>query len=123
MFYPSLSGFYGGSFTAGYASMTANEAKSDAREAKDDVLFLQHDIDRLLLITEAMWTLMKQKDGYTDEVLTQTIGEIEKRKVVVDGMAVKDPPVTCPACGKINLAKRLFCIYCGAPIAEKPFAR
>jgi hypothetical protein len=119
MFYPSLSGGFYGSF----ATATANEAKSAAREAQDDIEFIRHDIDRLLMITEAMWTLMKQKDGYTDDTLTGVIAEIEKRKVIVDGMTVKDPPVTCPACGKINLAKRMFCIYCGAPMAAKPFAR
>ncbi|HEU6448306.1 MAG TPA: zinc ribbon domain-containing protein [Verrucomicrobiae bacterium] len=119
MFYPSLSGGY----YNGYASVAANEARSAAREAQDDIEFIKHDIDRLLLVAEAMWELMKQKNGYTDEILTQVIGEIEKRKVVVDGVAVKDAPVTCPNCGKTNLAKRLFCIYCGATIASKPFAR
>ena len=75
------------------------------------------------MITEALWTLMKQEHGYADEVLTKLIEDIDRRKVIVDGMAVKDPPQTCPNCGKINSAKRVFCIYCGKPILTNPFAR
>ncbi|MFZ0828034.1 MAG: zinc ribbon domain-containing protein [Verrucomicrobiia bacterium] len=119
MFYPTMAG---GGFSDNFASATATAAESAAREAQTNVDLLTHDIDRLLLITEAMWMLMKKEHGYADEVLTNLIEEIEKRKVIVDGMAVKAPPQTCPSCGKINLAKRLFCIYCGKPILTNPFA-
>ncbi len=119
MFYPPM---IGGGYSGGYASATATAAASTAREAQTNVDLVAHDIDRLLLITEALWMLMKKEYGYTDDVLTNLIGEIERRKVVVDGVAVKDPPQTCPSCGKINSAKRLFCIYCGKPILTNPFA-
>ena len=118
MFNPMM----GGGGPSGNDSATALAAQSTAREAKANVDNLRHDIDRLLMITEALWTLMKQEHGYTDDVLTKLIEEIDRRKVIVDGMAVKDPPQTCPNCGKINSAKRLFCIYCGKPILTNPFA-
>ena len=119
MFYPMM---VGSGFSGGYASATATAAESTAREAQMNIDLLSHDVDRLLLITEALWTLMKKEHGYADDVLTNLIEEIEKRKVIVDGMAVKAPPQTCPSCGKINSAKRLFCIYCGKPILGNPFA-
>jgi hypothetical protein len=122
MFYPLLSG--GGlGLAGGYATATATAAENTAREARTDVELYKHDLDRLLMITEALWTLMKQEHGYTDDVLIKMIGEIDQRKVVVDGVAVKDAPVTCPSCGKLNMAKRSFCIYCGKPIQGNPFAR
>ena len=119
MFYPTMAG---SGFSDNFASAAATAAESTAREAQTNVDLLTHDIDRLLLITEALWMLMKQEHGYADEVLTGLIEEIEKRKVIVDGMAVKAPPQICPSCGKTNLAKRLFCIYCGKPILTNPFA-
>ena len=119
MFYPSLSGL---SYSGNFASAEAVAAQSTAREAETKVDLIAHDIDRLLLITEAMWMLMKKEHGYADDVLTKLIGEIESRKVIVDGVTVKDPPQACPNCGKMNLAKRLICIYCGKPMLAHPFA-
>ena len=113
----------GGGLPGGNDSTTAQAAQSTAREAKTNVDNLSHDIDRLLMITEALWTLMKKEHGYADEVLTKLIEEIDSRKVIVNGMVVKDPPRACPKCGKPNPAKRLFCLYCGKPILTHPFAR
>jgi uncharacterized membrane protein YvbJ len=119
MFYPMM---VGSGISGGYASATATAAQSTAREAQTNVDLLSHDVDRLLMITEALWTLMKQEHGYADEVLTKLIEEIDRRKVIVDGVAVKDPPLACPNCGKLNSAKRPFCMYCGKPILGNPFA-
>jgi hypothetical protein len=119
MFYPSLSGI---SYTNSFASAEAAQAQSNAREAESKADLITHDIDRLLLITEALWMQMKKEHGYADDVLTNLIQEIESRKVIVDGMTVKDPPQACPNCGKMNLAKRLACIYCGKPLLAHPFA-
>ncbi|HKI68018.1 MAG TPA: zinc ribbon domain-containing protein [Verrucomicrobiae bacterium] len=118
MFYPVLSGYPGG-----YAMASATAAESSAREARTDVELFKHDLDRLLMITEALWTLMKQEHGYTDDVLIKLIQDIDKRKVVVEGVAAKEPPLVCPACGRLNQAKRSFCMYCGKPISGNPFAR
>jgi hypothetical protein len=120
MFYPSMAG---SGLTGGFASAEAVAAQSTAREAETKVDLLTHDIDRLLMITESMWTLMKKEHGYTDDVLTKLIEEIENRKIIVDGITVKDPPQPCPGCGRMNSAKRMFCIYCGKPILAHPFAR
>jgi hypothetical protein len=71
-----------------------------------------------------MWTMMKQEHGYPDDALTKLIEQIELAKTKVAGLTAKDPPVACPACGKLNSAKRPFCIYCGKPIQmANPFAR
>jgi len=120
MFYPLMAR---SGISSDYASATATAAESAAREARTDIELTQHDIDRLLLITQAFWTLMKREHGYTDDILTGLIQEIDQRKVVVDGIAVKDPPQICSACGKPNQAKRSFCIYCGKPLSGNPFAR
>lgn len=119
MFYPMM---ISTGLSSGYNSATATAAESEAREARTDVELFKHDLDRLLMITEALWTLMKQEHGYTDEVLTKLIGEIDQRKVTPDGATVKDPAVACPSCGRPNLANRTFCIYCGKPIQGNPFA-
>ena len=123
MFYPSS--LAGSAFTDAYALFAASAAQTAAREAQTSTELFKHDIDRLLLITEALWTLMKQEHGYTDDKLVQLIQNIDQRKASAygPGNATKDPPVACPSCGRPNTAKRTVCMYCGSRLATKPFAR
>lgn len=111
-----------------YASMirnptTTQATESAARETKTDIELAKHDIDRLLMITEALWTLLKKERGYEDEVLTKLIAEIDQRDGRLDGRGPKAAPLQCPSCARINEAKRSFCIYCGKPLPTSPFAR
>ena len=112
---------YGG-LSNNVASETAIQAESTARQARTSTELMQHDIDRLLLITEAMWTILKQQHGLADDALTKIVGEIELKRSNVNGVPVKDPPVACPACGRPNMASRQYCIYCGKQILGNPFA-
>ncbi len=106
------------------AQTDANLAQASARETKTEVEFLRQDIDRLLMLTEALWTLLKQQHGYTDEVLANLVKEIDLRDGRLDGKSgTVSPPMPCPACGKINSGKRSVCIYCGKPLPVPLFAR
>ena len=121
MFYPSLAS---SNFGAGaYAMTTATQAENAAREAQTRTDLLRHDIDRVLLITEALWTFMKQEHGYTDDTLIQLIQDLDRQKTTASGTSVKDPPTSCPSCGRNNAATRPFCMYCGKPLKMNPFAR
>ena len=103
--------------------MQAASAENTAQQAKTTVEIFKHDIDRLLLITEAMWTLMKQQHGYNDDMLVQLIQQIEKQKTNANGVTIKDAPVVCPSCQRNNTATRSFCMYCGTALPSNPFAR
>ncbi len=118
MFYPSLSGGFSGLSNLS-TSLEAGQARAAAKEAQTGVEFMQHDIDRLLMLTEALWMFVKTQHNYTDEDLVRVITEIEMR----DSQSPKHQPVTCPACGRLNAGKRPNCIYCGKPIPMNPFAR
>ena len=76
MFYPSL---YGGGLSNLSASLEAGQARADAREAQTGVELMQHDIERLLMITEALWLFIKTQHNYTDEDLVKVIMDIELR--------------------------------------------
>ena len=118
MFYPSLSGGFSGLSNLS-ASLEAVQARADAKQAQTSVDLMQHDIDRLLMLTDALWLFIKTQHNYTDEDLAKVITEIEMR----DSHSPKHQPVTCPACGRVNSGKRSVCIYCGKPILMDPFAR
>ena len=109
---------------AAQAQTDASSAQASAREAKTEVEFLRQDIDRLLMITEALWTLLKKERGYADDVLAGLVKEIDLRDGRLDGKSSSvSAPAPCPACGKINSSKRSVCIYCGSPLPVHLFAK
>jgi len=99
-------------------------ASGEARQAVTATELMRHDVDRLLMITEALWTLMKKEHGYSDEDLSKLITEIDMRDGRLDGKSAQpSTTTTCPNCGKINTNKRPFCIYCGKPLSTVTFAQ
>ena len=104
-------------------SAAATAAESAAREARSEVELLKNDVDRLLLISEALWTLLKREHGYNDEVLTQLIQEIDMRDGRLDGRTAASAPSECPSCKRVNSPRRSVCLYCGAALTSNPFAR
>lgn len=124
MFYPSFIGSaVAGSAQAGAAQATAEDARRKATGIEEKIEAIRYDIERLLMITEAFWTLLKQQHGYTDTDLAKLVTEIDLRDGRLDGRVAPSPPQPCPFCGHTLAKKRPFCIYCGKPVAPDPFAR
>lgn len=117
MFYAPLMGRHHPTHT------TSKDARSIAREARTDVQLLEQDVERLLMITEALWNILKEKHGYDDNELIRRIGEIDFRDGRLDGRKAAAPPRQCPHCHRILIKKRPFCMYCGKPVARNPFER
>ena len=116
MFYSSLSGM-GLATTKGQAGYDLDEARATASEAKSEADVLKHDIDRLMMITEAMWTFMKKQHGYADDDLAKAIGAIDLRH----SGAEKDAQEKCPSCGRMVSEHRRLCMYCGKPVPQSLF--
>lgn len=105
------------------AGTAAAEARSEARGARSAVDLARWDIERLLMITEALWTLMKQQHGYTDADLIRLVAEIDARDGRMDGRVAPEPPEPCRFCGRMTARHRPTCLYCGKPVIESPFTR
>jgi hypothetical protein len=122
MFYSMPSSGYASSINSGLAQADASNARAEAREAKTETELLRHDVDRLLMITEALWTFLKKEHGYSDEDLANAVKEIDLRDGRLDGRAEQPQASPCPNCGRINSARRSLCIYCGQPLPVTLFA-
>jgi hypothetical protein len=114
MFYSSLSGM--GMMSA---KGQALETRDEAEEVKSEADLLQHDVDRLLMISEALWSFLKKQHGYTDDDLVKAVGAIDLRNAGAD----KDAQEKCPTCGRMVSAHRRLCLYCGNPVPESLFDR
>jgi hypothetical protein len=116
MFYSSLSGM-GLSTKKGQAAYDVDETRADAEEAKSEADLLKHDIDRLMMITQALWTFLKKEHGYSDDDLVKAINAIDLRHSGAD----KDAQEKCPTCGRMVSAHRRLCLYCGNPVPQSLF--
>jgi len=107
-----------GAQTAGAA---ASRAAAEARRQGESVQF---DIEKLFMITEALWTFLKHEHGYTDEHLAQMIQEIDLRDGKLDGKVAKsESRPACPSCGRTIIRNQVRCLYCGTEAPQQPFER
>jgi len=100
------------------AGTSAARHAADARARADA---LQQDIEKLYMITEALWTLLKQQHGYDDEVLGRLIEAIDLRSGKADGRRAKQVNPACPTCGRTLIGKHPACLYCGTAVERELF--
>jgi len=108
------------SFAARAAQQTASDARSQARDASTSVHYLEEEVDRLKLICEAMWTLIKENTKLTDEDLVAVMAQLDLSDGQADGKK-KTGPAICPKCDRPNSRRHDMCIYCGQFLKTKPF--
>ena len=95
------------------ANADASRARQTAQKADDRIRELEKRIDRISLVSQAMWELIRDNTGWSDEDIFARISEIDLRDGVRDGkMGAK--VIDCPNCkGKIN-SRKGYCMICGA---------
>ncbi|NOX96535.1 MAG: hypothetical protein GXO98_00425 [Nitrospirae bacterium] len=99
-------------------------ARAEARRANAESLYLEHQVERLLMITEALWEMVKEQHEYTDEELATRVQNIDLRDGVLDGkVAAKSKVDTCASCKRKLSRRHTICIYCGAPVKRGVFER
>jgi RNA polymerase subunit RPABC4/transcription elongation factor Spt4 len=101
------------------ATETAEIAKRDGAHTADrlhrEVLRLESKIDRLALIAQAQWELIRQKTGLSDKDIEARMAEIDVRDGRKDGR-ITGTPTTCPKCARPANTRNRVCPYCGTPI-------
>jgi hypothetical protein len=106
---PLIGGYVMGRRTAAkVAGMASVSSSGSSLEAWAE---LDARVDRLLLVIEAVWSMLKD-DGHTDEELAARIAEIDNSDGVADGRRTA-PPATCRSCGSKVMAGIPRCQTCG----------
>jgi ribosomal protein S27AE len=104
---------YGPSFLdTAFAQQTASEAGSRADSAARTVKELEARIERLTLVSLAMWSLLREKSGLTEENLLDRVRQIDLRDGVLDGKLSRETR-KCAKCGRVMSARHNKCMYCG----------
>lgn len=102
---------------AGRRTAAVRAAAADRAEIEA----LRLDVEKLFMITEAFWVILKDRHGYTDEQLGEMIREIDLRSGRLDGRRQKLPNPACPECGRTLISNHSVCLYCGAEVPRDPF--
>ena len=102
------------------ASSSAANAQRRADQVRHDVVRTQTTIDALALSCAAMWELLSERLGVTDQELIAKIEEIDLRDGKLDGKMSPDKQV-CSGCGRANHGARSRCLYCGTELQRGPF--
>ncbi len=83
-------------------------------------LELRDDLERLYLITQALWTLLKEEHHYSDEELMLRIEELDLADGRRDGRAAPETR-DCPKCGRKQARSRESCVFCGTELERGVF--
>ena len=86
-------------------------AQSD-EVARDAVVRLEEKLDRLALISRAMFEMLQESGALSEEKLNAKIVEIDLRDGQKDGKMAPTPK-RCPKCGAMMSPRFGRCLFCG----------
>jgi len=123
-----MNGMFYGLYAAGYAHRRASEAESAARksQAKATEVFrelrvLEERLDKLILVNTALWSLVQERTGLTEDDLVQRVQQIDLQDGVADGKITRMLQ-KCGRCGRTVSRRHRKCLFCGSEdLSEGPF--
>jgi len=103
------------------SNQAASRAESKATAVEGIIKRLYADLARSLMISEALWELLRDKTNLTEEDLHKKLYEIDMRDGVLDGKN-KRKAAKCPDCDHMVSARHPACIYCGRVMDDSVFS-
>ena len=91
----------------------ANLAARKATDFQERVRFIEERMDRMLLTNMALWSLLRDTMGLTDQDLAARVQQIDLQDGVADGKVTRSAPTTCPRCQRTFSPRHRRCLYCG----------
>jgi len=95
----------------------------DNRALEREVAQLQVDVERLLLISEALWRIVRERLEVGEGELVREISKLDLEDGLPDFRKKPTEPRHCPKCQRVLSKRRAFCSICGEPVPMEPFER
>ncbi len=92
-------------------SATASAQDAQRKQQSDQIHQLEDRIERLRLVNEAMWELLKETTGLTEEHLHHKVNLLDQMDGSVDGRR-RERATEC-GCGAMVNARSEICVFCG----------
>jgi hypothetical protein len=87
--------------------------QGQAEKLTEEFRRLERRTDRLALLCQSLWELLRENSGLTENDLIQRMQQIDMRDGVADGR-MTPVAVVCPSCNRRSNSRRDECVYCGA---------
>ena len=108
-----------------------NSIKSDMRaqkltldESELSAVSMRQDIERLYMLVEALWLIVKEKSGINDDALAELVKQIDLQDGKLDGRNSSNATVRkCANCGRTLLRGQSKCTYCGNELHDAALFR
>ena len=78
-------------------------------------------VNKLELIAEALWEILKKETRLQEADLIELISEIDLKDGKFDGKKAKVTAVRCAKCDRMNSKRHSKCLYCGEVFLLDPF--
>lgn len=102
-------------------SATEGGCSKAVAAAQREMKILTERLEKLILMNMAMWSLIQEKTGLSEEDLMQRVQEIDLRDGVADGKITRTIK-QCGHCGRTISKRHTKCLYCGSEVlTETPF--
>jgi hypothetical protein len=100
-------------------------AQRGVKQLERTVAELELRVQRLSAICRALWLLLRDSTGLSEEDLLAKLEEAEAETGGDDGLSGRAPTsvVRCAQCGKVNKSERPTCLYCGTALESKKSGR
>ena len=93
--------------------------KSAADEEALSMSAMRRDIEKLYLIVEALWGILRQTANLKDDDLAELVRQIDLLDGKLDGRnALNSQSRICASCGKTILRGQFRCTWCGAEMVD-----
>src|SRR4029450_122071 len=96
------------------------EVKNQSLDSNTRVRLLEDRLEKSLMACEALWILVKDRLGFTEQELLERINQVDLMDGLQDGK-VKTKPLECGHCGRVVSRRHSKCLYCGASFEAVPF--
>lgn len=104
----NIFGYGGGEEPAARADVAERNAAGTSR----DLTQLEARVEKLSLVCMAMWSLLQDKTGVTEEELLERVKTLDLMDGVADGKATRTVSRCCQ-CGRTMSPRHRRCLYCG----------
>lgn len=88
---------------------------------KTELTDLKEQVERLALLNQSLWELLRDKIGVTDGDLEAKIREVDLRDGIPDGK-LSQHPLRCPRCGRVSNSRHKKCLYCNLAFESDIFS-
>jgi len=99
------------------AEFARQDSANNAERLHKEVQRLEARMDRLSIITQALWELINEKTSLTESDIEAKITDIDIRDGRKDGK-ITGRPTSCPKCARPAHTRQRTCPYCGEALSK-----